>query len=64
MPLQSQCVIGLHRDENATKKNDVATISRAHWDVFLLFDFVHIVKSTRNNWITEKKDEFKIQLPR
>ena len=24
---------------------------------FLLFDFVHIVKSTRNNWINEKTGE-------
>ena len=27
--------------------------------IFLLFDFVHIVKSIRNNWITERTKELK-----
>lgn len=31
MSLQCQYVVGIHREENATKKNFV-TISRAHWD--------------------------------
>ena len=26
-------------------------------DIFLLFDYVHLVKSVRNNWITEKTQE-------
>ena len=29
-------------------------------NVFLLFDFVHIVKSIRNNWITEKTGELEL----
>ena len=26
-------------------------------DIFLLFDFVHLLKCVRNNWITEKMQE-------
>ena len=30
-------------------------------DIFLLFDFVHIVKSIRNNWITERNGEIEYE---
>ena len=33
-------------------------------NVFLLFDFVHTVKSIWNNWITEKNRRIRVQLPR
>ena len=30
---------------------------RTHEDIFLLFDYVHLMKSVRNNWLTEKTGE-------
>ena len=37
------------------------TVSNEPWrttnDIFLLFDFVHLLKCVRNNWITEKMQE-------
>ena len=28
-------------------------------NIFLLFDYIHLIKSLRNNWITEKMQELK-----
>ena len=40
---------------------DFATVPNKPWltvdGKFLLFDFVHLIKSLRNNWITEKTKE-------
>ena len=30
--------------------------------IYLLFDFVHILKSIRNNWITEKTQELQMEI--
>ena len=42
---------------------DFETVPNKPWlttdGLFLLFDFVHIIKSIRNNWITEKTKELK-----
>ena len=31
-------------------------------DIFLLFDFVHLLKCIRNNWITEKTQELSFKI--
>ena len=35
---------------------------RTYEDLFLLFDYVHILKNIRNNWITEKNKELKYEI--
>ena len=46
-------------NQNFVKSHD--TVSGKPWlttdGVFLLFDYVHIIKSIRNNWLTEKTGE-------
>ena len=51
-------------DNNRVNQNffrDFPKVPKKPWltkdGVFLLFDFVHLIKSLRNNWITEKTKE-------
>ena len=39
------------------KKFDTIEPWRTKENMFLLFDFVHLMKTVRNNWITEKTQE-------
>jgi hypothetical protein len=44
------------------KKFDLASPWKTVDGIFLLFDFVHILKSIRNNWLTEKTGEIEFEV--
>ena len=57
-------VLALICDNNRTNQslfNKIPTLPNKPWrtskDLFLLYDYVHIVKNIRNNWLTEKTHE-------
>ena len=45
-------------NQNFFKRFDCVTPWRTRDNIFLLFDYVHLLKSIRNNWLTEKSQEF------
>ena len=44
-------------NQNFFKRFDCVTPWRTRDNIFLLFDYVHLLKSIRNNWLTEKSQE-------
>ena len=60
----SGSVVALICDDNRTNQaffKRFTTVDNKPWrtmdNLFLLFDYVHLVKSNRNNWLTEKTGE-------
>ena len=54
-------VLALICDNNRTNQslfNKIPTVKDKPWrtpnNMFLLYDYVHIIKNIRNNWLTEK----------
>ena len=41
------------------KKFNLISPWRTTGNIFLLYDYVHLIKSMRNNWLTEKMQELK-----
>lgn len=50
-------------NQSMFKKFDCVNPWLTHDGIFLLFDFVHLFKNIRNNWITEKCQELEFFIP-
>ena len=59
------CVIADNNSTNQAFFKHFYTVDKKPWkakeELYLLFDYVHLIKSIRNNWITEKSQELEFE---